>query len=50
MKTTIKPMKWYRFTFASGVTIDTRGMNAAERRWNEQQYGKLISKVYIGTF
>lgn len=46
----MKKYKWYRWTWADGTVTIARNYSANEKRVNESKYGKLISKVYEGTY
>ena len=38
---------WYRVSFADGYECWCRGMDRAERQYEEARHGKLISKVKV---
>lgn len=46
----MKTYKWYRFTFADGYWFIARGMDRIEKAAEERKHGKLVSKIYDGTY
>lgn len=46
----MRTYKWYRYTFEDGTVSITRGMDKAELNAAIRKHGKLVSKVYDGTY
>ena len=41
----MKAEKWYWYVFADGYRVCVRGMSAHEKKVEESEHGKLISKT-----
>lgn len=42
--------KWFRFYFADGYVCECRGFSTQERKIEERKHGKIIHKIFIGSF
>lgn len=40
-------MRWYRYTFADGYTLEAGGLDKIERAAEERKHGKLVSKKRV---
>lgn len=46
----MKKYKWYRWTWTDGTVTICRNYDRHEKMVMESKHGKLISKVYEGTY